>query len=418
MPPSVPTVLFPPSSELVDIGRELISATAAPAYVTIPVAGFEPDDKITMLSDTGKRGSRVKTYDLQQGPIWTESKVTESAVYLDTIGHVLFNAMGDLVSTGTSSGTPWTSTAAALVAGAVAIPVLSGAAATVATYVQVDSGTVSELVTVGAGSTTTNIVLNANTPLRFNHLASITVTPVIAPFTHVFSNLNLNSSTGNTSAQPPTHTLIHRTGIPGSGNYNAVMYAYACFSSVKLSAKATGWMAWEGAVTSQAHAYPASSPTAAISNVKALPGLKSTTTVAGTQRYEIAEWSVDLKAEVEPLPTADGYQNPYAFVRGEFEAPFTLTYNPAIDESALNHYLSNDQPTLAWAITNGLSGANLLSMSIAAQLGGFKGAPLKANKTTFGFDVTGELISNTNNSGNSGGYSPLKITIVNAIPGY
>src|ERR1035441_8053780 len=107
MPPSVPTVVFPPSSELVDIGRELVSATAAPAYVTMPVAGFEPDDKITMLSDTGKRGSRVKTYDLQQGPIWTESKVTESPIYLDTIGHVLFNVMGDLVSTGTPpSGQP------------------------------------------------------------------------------------------------------------------------------------------------------------------------------------------------------------------------------------------------------------------------------------------------------------------------
>jgi hypothetical protein len=177
-------------------------------------------------------------------------------------------------------------------------------------------------------------------------------------------------------------------------------------------------MAWEGSVTSQAHAYPAASPTAAISSVKGLPAWKSTTTVAGTQRYEISEWSVDLKTEVEPLPTADGYQNPFAFVRGEFEAPFTLTYNPAIDESALLHYLNNDQPTLAWSISNGLSGANLLSMSIAAQLGGFKGAPLKAGKTTFGYDVTGELISSTTNSGNSGGYSPLKITLTNAIPGY
>lgn len=418
MSPSVPTVVFPPSSELLGIGRELVSATAAPAYVTIPVAGFEPDDKITMLSDTGKRGSRVKTYDLQQGPLWTESKVTESAVYMDTIGHVLLNILGDYTATGTSSGTPWTSTAVALTAGATAIPVLSGAAATTGTFVQVDSATTSELATVGAGSTTTNIVLNANTPLRFNHAASVTVTPVIAPFTHVFSNLNLNSSTGNNSAQPPTHTLIHRTGIPGSGNFNAVQYAYACFSDLKLSAKATGWMAWEGSVTSLAHAYPASSPTAAISGVRAIAGLKSTTTVAGTQRFEIAGWSLDLKTEIEPLPTADGFQNPFAFVRGEFEAPFTLTYSPAIDESALLHYLTNDQPTLAWSISNGLSGANLASMSIAAQLGGYKSAPLKANKTTFGYDVSGELIASATNSGNSGGYSPLKITLVNAYPGY
>jgi hypothetical protein len=106
------------------------------------------------------------------------------------------------------------------------------------------------------------------------------------------------------------------------------------------------------------------------------------------------------------------------FSRGPMTTAFTLNYEPAIDESSLLNMLNNSQPTLAWSISNGGSGSGLVSLAIAAQLGGYKQAPLKADKTVFGYDVTGEFIGNTTNVGNSGAYGPAQITLENAVPSY
>jgi hypothetical protein len=115
---------------------------------------------------------------------------------------------------------------------------------------------------------------------------------------------------------------------------------------------------------------------------------------------------------------ADGQQAPYAIARGLMDSTFSLTYDVASDESAINHMLSNDQPTLAWAISNGLSGTNQVSLGIAAQMAGFKGAELKAQKSMWGYEVSGDLLSNTTNVGNSGGFGPAVFTIVNNVPTY
>jgi hypothetical protein len=415
--PTVPVNIYPPSLQALNIGRESVAyGTAALNYTTMPVADFQPDDKYTWLEDTSDRGSRVALYGLQQGPVWTESKIPTSSLYGDSFGHVLFNTLGDYVATGTASTPTWT-TSGAVSAGATALPVTTGSAAVAGTFVQVSTTTTSEIVTVGTGSTSTNIVLSAATPLRFNHASAVTVTTVIAPFTHVFSNLNLNSSSGLLSAQPPSHTLVHRTGIPGVGNNGAVQYAYGCFSQVKINGKASALMTWEGALTSWFHAYPASAPTIAPSSVLPTPAWKSTTTIGGSQRYEITDWSVTMNVELEPIPGANGSQSPYVFSRGMLRCPFTATY-VAIDESALLHVINNDQPTIAWSVSNGLTGASQVSMAISAGIAGFKSAPLKAGKTLFGFDAAGELIAGSGNAGNSGGFSPLTFTLVNSVSSY
>ena len=79
--------------------------------------------------------------------------------------------------------------------------------------------------------------------------------------------------------------------------------------------------------------------------------------------------------------------------------------------------LTNAQPTLAWAISNGGSGAGLASFALAANEAAYKTAPL-AGDEFFGFDVTGDFVGNTTNAGNSGGRSPCSITLQNAIGTY
>jgi hypothetical protein len=57
-------------------------------------------------------------------------------------------------------------------------------------------------------------------------------------------------------------------------------------------------------------------------------------------------------------------------------------------------------------------------MAVSAQVQAYKDSPLKADKTFFGWDASGEFIGNTTNAGNSGGRAPLSLTFQNAVPTY
>jgi hypothetical protein len=418
--PSPPTGVYPVCEQLLQVGKETggfaVSPTSQSAYTSVPIAGFTPSPKPTWIEDTSYWGDFVRTHDLQQGPIWMESEIKESPLYGDTFPLFAYNLMGDLVTTGTASTPTWT-TSSALAVGATSIPVTSGSVAVSGTFIQVDSTSGdTECVIVGTGSTSTSIVLNASTPLRFSHLTGITITTVVAPFSHSLSLLNPYGSTGVTTGQGPTHSFIHRTNIPGSGNNYAWLFAYGVMSEISIMGKASGALTWSGKLVHYTRAYPTFTPTPSFSTVRMIPAWKGQTTVASSILNDITQWTVTLTRQVEPIPTADGYQSPYLIGRGNLDATWKLTYSPALDESPLSHVLTNDQPTFAYAISNGGSGSGLISFDINAQVQAYKDSPLAADKTFFGWEASGDFVGNTTNAGNSGGRSPLQLVIQNAIP--
>lgn len=390
---------------------------AAAAFVTMPVADFSPDPKLQMLRDEAMRGSISNgPYDLLPGPYWTESTVKESPLFGDTIGHVLRNVLGDYTASGTA-GTPTYTAPGGITAGAGPITITTGTAAVAGTFIQLGTtGANSENVTVGTGSTATSIIISASTPIRFNHSGSTAITTVTASFTHVFSLLNPASSTGSVSAQPATHSIAHRNQTPGSAGFYADLYPYCCFSSLKLSGAAAGLLTWQGSVTSWPQQAPAGAYAIAPSNVRAIPSWKGTSTVAGSLISNVSEWGMTFTRDLEPIPAVDGQQAPSVIARGGLSATFDLNVMPAIDQSQLNLYLNNTQPTFLWTTSNGLAGASLVSLSVAAQLAGYGSSKLTAGKTVYGYDSSGDLILNTTNAGNSGGYSPAQITLINAVP--
>ena len=421
--PSPPTTVYPICEQLFQIAKEVggfgVAPTSQSAYTSVPIAGFMPENKVMpWIEDTSYWGDFVKTHDLQQGPIWQDGgAIKDSPLYGDSFPILAFNLLGDLTTTGTAGSPTWTASSA-ISAGAGPIAVTSGSSAVAATYIQIDSTVNAEVVKVGTGSTATSIVVDASTPIRFSHLTGVTITTVTAPFTHSLSLLNPYGSTGVTTGQGPTHTILHRTGIPGSGNNNAWQFAYSCISELTISGKATGALTWSGKVTSLEKAYPTFNPVASFSAVRMMPTWNSTTTLASSIANNVTEWSVTLTRELDVIPTADGYQQPYLIGRGNLGATFKLVFSPALSEAPLNYMLNNTQPTLAWAINNGGSGAGLVSFALNAQLAGFKEAPLQADKTFFGWETTGELIANTTNAGNSGGRAPCQLVFQNAIPTY
>jgi hypothetical protein len=417
VPLTIPSSIYPVFESSLLVGRETTIDTAPTAFTGIPTGPLQTNQKVTWLEDMNLRGSNVKVYDLEEGPVWAEITIPESPLYGDTIGNILFSLLGDYTTTGTA-GTPTWTTSGALSAGATSIAVTTGSVATSGTFIQVDTGVNAEVVTVGTGSTSTNIVLNTATPLRFSHLTTISITTVVAPFTHVFSLINPSSSTGNTSAQPPTYTFLHRNLIAGSGNYYADQYSYTRMTDLTLTAKKDGWFSWSGKAVAYLRGYPSANYAPSFTTVKAQPSWKSVISLASTTTYNVSEISFNLSREMDIVTTADGSQNPYVIAAGPVTATFNMDFDAASDESPLTAMLNNTQGTLSYTLSNGGSGAGLVSTSIAAQQAGYKNSPLSPMKSLWGWKVSGDLVANTTNSGNSGGYSPIQVTLQNAISSY
>src|SRR5215469_13469649 len=98
--PVIGTV-FPEAREWVGLGRELTVGTAVIPAITVPVEKAEPDEKPIWLDDKSLRGYMAEQYGLIQGPEMSAFDFN-GPVYLESIGHVLFNIFGDYSATGST----------------------------------------------------------------------------------------------------------------------------------------------------------------------------------------------------------------------------------------------------------------------------------------------------------------------------
>lgn len=414
-----PTTPYPVAPAYFVVGREPEPAIVATAFTAVKSAVFQPVNMVNPLKDPSMYGDMAELHNMQQGPRWAKHTIPESPLYADTIGHFLYGLFGDYTAVGTASTPTWTTSASPLAAGATSITVTTGTAATAGTYVQIDTGVNAEIVTVGTGSTTTSIVLASGTATRLSHLASVSVTTVVAPFTHTFALLN-TGGTGlyPTAAQPPTYTIGHINTPAGSGSYFADEFLYGIVDELTISAKADGWLTWSAKMTSRTQIAPGSTLSGTLSQVFGIPSWRSTTTQAASLVNQIASWSGTWTRKNDTDPTADGSQDPYFFGRGGFGGSWKMTTAPAVDETQISNLISNTQPALVWATSNGGSGAALNSITINSQLTGYESSNLTAQKQFWGYDSGGSFVSSSTGAGNSGGTTPTQIVLVNAVSSY
>jgi hypothetical protein len=413
---TIPSLIYPVFESALLAGREQTIDTPPSAFTGIPCGPLQTNQHVNWLGDENLRGSNVKTYSLVQANRWAEVTIPASPAYGDTLGHVLFSMLGDYTTTGTAA-TPNSTLNGGVSAGATSITVASGTGFAANQWIQVDTTTIAEIVQIQSVSTNT-LTLTAATPLRFSHLTGVAVTNTTANYTHTFSAINPNSGTGNTSAQPPTYTFLHRNLVATAANHNSDQYSYSRFTDLKLTATKDGWFTWDGKFSSYLRNYPASDFTPSFTTVPAFPTWQASISLAAAQVYTVSDCSFTINRELDIVTTADGSQNPYVIAAGPLTAAFDIAYDAVSDETALTYMLNNTQPALSFVLTNGLSSPNTVSITINAQLAGHKTAPLSAMKTLWGFKTTGELVANVTNGGNSGGYSPLQAVLVNAIPSY
>ena len=439
MPLTVPSTIFPTEERFVNVVRETTPGTIpSSSGTTFPLVNLEPEDKPLWLLDESLRGAMGDIYDFLQGPEYTEVTVPETPVYVDMIGHPLYNVLGDYTQSAPQTTPNTTTTGSANTPGSTTLNVTSGTSFTVGMqiiiYVSGSSGP-AEICTVVSGASGT-ITLNAATPLRLNHTAGATVsntTVAAGTYSHIFSLLNsgfIGTGNYNNFGQPPTHTWTDRTQVPliGGNPGGARQYADASFQSVVLTGNAEKLLNWNGSFSSYIGQLASTAPTASVSTVRAFPDFNSTiqfaTSGALAPVYNISEWQLTLSRQLKVFFTNDGSQNPFVIGRGKLGVSGKLTFSPAVDESALLYLLNNTQPQVQILTTNGLATSNPLYQAVQVDIlyCDFDTSKINSGDVLFGYDVTfkSHHVATTRNSvsstGWSGGYSACKVTVNNATP--
>jgi hypothetical protein len=234
-------------------------------------------------------------------------------------------------------------------------------------------------------------------------LGDVVVTGASAPYTTVGAVLN----TGST--QPPSYTLTATSSV------NSRQYAGCRFSEVGLkfdgagkldyTAKATGFI---GAV--------AGAPTPSFTAVPITGGWQGVVKLGGTQVQSVESGEITIKRAVTPIHTVAGVQAAYNNWSGPVTCDGKLTMVMETDAYRAA-YAAGTATALDVNFTQG-AGAALTQVLVHCSTIFWTAAPPKidTSKTYIELDLSFTAVANTTDKGASNGYSPVKVTLQNAVP--
>jgi len=402
---------FASAKQFVGVAKEPITAqgtAVAPTY-TMPMESFKPSDKPVWLDDKAWRGSMGDDYGRQQGVIKTDWSAS-GACFGDTLGFFLANILGDdAYSGGTPSGSPTTTTGALTAGSSTVVPVTSATGITPGVVLQLDTAGLLENVTV-LSVASLNVTLTA--PVAKSHLTAASVQVVTAPFTSAFSLYNAGQG------QSPTHTFTHFQGPAASTGTR--QYPGSCLSDLTLKwdaesqlftydAKALSWPSVIAGAT------PTSAPTtvAPVASWRGILGIAGPAS-GGTLVKNVTGGEITIKRELEAIFTSQNAQTPYIIQRGKLSVSGKLNFI-AVDEAPYLAMINNTQPQLQLILDNGAAGALQNRFTVDSQQSAYRVADYNAGKAAVEYAVEFDSIFNTTNVGDSGGMSPCKVSLVNAV---
>jgi hypothetical protein len=399
----------PSTKTWLGFARETTVGTPVLPAVTIPLdkGTYEPEDLVKYLPDVAVRGSMAAIYSEIQG-VEDASFSFGGPVFGDVYGFFLDNTFGDLSTSGQPAIGGNTNLSAVTSAGNLNVTVASSAGFVVGQNVQIDSGTVAEVVKLSAvGGTTLTFT---GYPLRFNHANNSTVQTVSGSYTHRF-NL-LNSGTG----QPPTHTATDYTAL--TTTVGARSYPALCVAQLDFTGSAEALFMGKVTGNSWISAPAASTPTNSTNFVVPIPSWRTNITIGSSAIYDIGQWAVNIKRQLQVYWTNQGFQNPYIIARGTLDATGTLNFSVAYDETALLQFLNNTQPSVVITVDNGLAGASHISYSFVFAQAAFIKSKIVRSGVLIGYDDEIQAVANSSNSGGSGGLGPLTVIVQNNYAPY
>lgn len=397
------------------IAREAMPGSAALPVAAVPVdlAAYEPEDTPQVLLDRGVRASMGGVAGAVLGT-YSSAHTFSGPFYPDSGGWWLDNLLGDLsnLSTGTlGTAQPLTT---AINAGATQLTVgTSLGAVSVGSVIQISDGAASEVVTATQYSTGT-VVNFAGTPCRFGHgtAAAAALQTTAAGYTHTFATLN--SGTG----QPPCHTLTDTTGLTagtGARAYPGVAVTRLDLAGdpgrglVTGKVTAAGWLSRPSAATL---AYPVTA------YVAPFAGWQSVVTVGGTLAFA-GPWAVSFTRQAVVYRSAQGGQSQQTIARGDLVVTGALGYPDPSDETPLASLLTGGLMPVQVSLSNGLTGAAALAMTVTCSAAQFtKAKHDREAHQAIGYATAWQATDNATDTGGSGGIGPGTVALLNGVLSY
>lgn len=231
-------------------------------------------------------------------------------------------------------------------------------------------------------------------------LPDVTTTGASAPFTHTFAVLNTGSG------QPTSYTL--------NDNYVAGnrQYPGAKFSELGFKFSADGLLTYSAKTTTFGSA-TASAPTTSFTAVPPMVGWAGLAQIAGVTQAGLMDGEVTIKRTVSVINTVDGSQAPAQLWSGPVQVDGKATLIME-DDTSLTQYLTTVKPSIDFNFTSG-AGASAVQLKLHMSKCSISAADITRGKDYIEIPITFTALANTTDIGASGGYSPIKVTIQNAI---
>lgn len=222
------------------------------------------------------------------------------------------------------------------------------------------------------------------------------------PFTHTASLLN----TGD--GQCKSLTLVDFYGYTG---VHSRQYAGCQVGEVTLDWNADGMLTWASKGLGFAGVLLAK-PAQSFTTVTPSPAWECTANIGGAGNLLIEKGTLSFKRECLAIHTADGTQAPYKIWQGPLMIDGTLTF-VAEDDAELLRYLNQTKPIVSLVWTHG---APARTIQIVMSKCNYKGGKPDHGKKYMSWECQIQALPNTTDVGASGGYSPAKLSFLNALP--
>jgi hypothetical protein len=437
--------IYPGVLSWLGIARELTVGTPLVPVITHPLelGQFEPEDSPRFLDDRAVRGSMT---DLFYKTLGVESATFSlgGPNFLDSHGYFFDNVFGDLSTTGTGAANPATFNSA-LAVGATqgTLAAAPPSAYTAGAVIQIGTGATTEVVIVGT-TTASSVVTFASSaggnayPLRFTHPTGPTVSTVTSPYTHRWAALNSALGYGGAyGAQPPTHTLTDVTNLVNtftSASYGTVtstgigarQYPSAVLKSLDFSGNAEQLLNIRMTGDSWLSNLAGTAVTNVTTNSRPVPNWDTTVVLAGNTINSsgtyagIGNFSVNAARATQVYWIVAGTQTPYVIARGPLTASGQVEFSPTNSEFPLDLMLLNSQAPLSIVTTNaGIANAGTpFTITFTMTQAAMTKSKIMRTGQLIGYSNTYEAISNSTDTGGSGGLGPMSLTLVNSTAVY
>ena len=236
-------------------------------------------------------------------------------------------------------------------------------------------------------------------------LGEVNTTGGSAPYTHEVTLLN--SLTTGTDTQPISYTMTDFYAV------DVRQYPGCQFSDFSLKFNADGMLEYD-AKTTGFQSNTTSDPVPSFSTLLPTPVWRGTVSVAGTPVATAMTGNIDMKRPVTPIYGIANTQDPYQVFLGALEVTGKVTWIMESDAQLLN-FLNNTQPALVFNWNYG-TGANEVQIQATLSKGAYTAAVIERGEDFVKVTVDINAMSTTTDAGASGGYAPIKWSLMNAKP--